>query len=527
MQIVIPMSGSGSRFTAAGYTTLKPLIEVEGRPIIEHVVNLFPGETDFVFICTDHALARTPLGSVLKRICPQGRIVSIAPHKRGPVHAVLQAREFIDLNAPVIVNYCDFSMQWSYAGFKDLVSSPECAGALAAYRGFHPHSLGPNLYAYMRHHGNHLVEIREKHCFTNQRMQEYASTGTYYFRSGDLLLRYFDQAVALNLQTNGEFYASSPYNLLVRDGLEVLIYETERFFQWGTPEDLEEYLGWSNYFLDADSTDRRILSKATILMTMAGSGARFVEEGYKEPKPLIEIDGEPMVSLALKALPTGPRTIVVCRSQHARHPAFSQAMNTDSLNERTPVEIITADQPTQGQASTCLLARHDLDPSQPVLVAPCDTVVGFDRQEYERLANLPNVDCLVWTFQNHPHANRHPEQYAWTVLAPDQSVLRVLGKQIPPGEVRKASGVAGIFWFRQAADLIQGADQLIASGSTVKGEFYVDTVIEILIRQGLRVLGFPLQHYICLGTPEDVRTYEYWAPYFRELRTRASDKLLR
>ena len=50
MQIVIPMSGYGERFRAAGYTVPKPLIEIDGKPIIEYVVGMFPGENDFLFI---------------------------------------------------------------------------------------------------------------------------------------------------------------------------------------------------------------------------------------------------------------------------------------------------------------------------------------------------------------------------------------------------------------------------------------------------------------------------------------------
>ena len=50
MQIVIPMSGYGERFRAAGYTVPKPLIEVEGKPIIQHVVEMFSNDDDFIFI---------------------------------------------------------------------------------------------------------------------------------------------------------------------------------------------------------------------------------------------------------------------------------------------------------------------------------------------------------------------------------------------------------------------------------------------------------------------------------------------
>ncbi len=40
------------------------------------------------------------------------------------------------------------------------------------------------------------------------------------------------------------------YNLLIKDNLKVLIFEIEKMLQWGTPKDLEEYLVWSNYFLN-------------------------------------------------------------------------------------------------------------------------------------------------------------------------------------------------------------------------------------------------------------------------------------
>ena len=68
MQIIIPMSGLGKRFQNAGYTDIKPLIRVQGKPIIEWVVSMFPGKHDFIFICREEHLANTPLEQELKRI---------------------------------------------------------------------------------------------------------------------------------------------------------------------------------------------------------------------------------------------------------------------------------------------------------------------------------------------------------------------------------------------------------------------------------------------------------------------------
>ena len=118
------MSGFGERFRRAGYQMPKPLIEVDGKPIIEHVVNMFPGEEDFLFICNEDHLDETSykMREVLNRICPTGSIVGIPSHKLGPVHAIQCVRDMVGDQEPVIVNYCDLpaSGTESFQGlFKD------------------------------------------------------------------------------------------------------------------------------------------------------------------------------------------------------------------------------------------------------------------------------------------------------------------------------------------------------------------------------------------------------------------------
>ena len=95
MKIIIPMSGTGIRFLQAGYTIPKPMIRVDGKPIIEHVLAMYPGDHDFVFICNNDHLRETDMRSVLKRIAPRGHIIGIAPHKKGPVYALASAWDAI------------------------------------------------------------------------------------------------------------------------------------------------------------------------------------------------------------------------------------------------------------------------------------------------------------------------------------------------------------------------------------------------------------------------------------------------
>ena len=249
MQIIIPMSGSGNRFREAGYVDPKPLIEVDGRPIIEHVVSMFPGESRILFICSEEHLATTRMRNVLNKIAPTSVIAPIKPHKLGPVHAVLMAQDYIDNDSPAIVSYCDYYAAWNYPQFKETMLHEKLDGCVPCYKGFHPHLLLPNLYAGVRaSDSGKMLEIREKFSFTEDKMDTWQSSGAYYFKSGALIKQYFKKLMDLQLSCNNEYYVSMVYRLLIEDGLDCSVYPQEFFCQWGTPQDLEIYQTWSKYF---------------------------------------------------------------------------------------------------------------------------------------------------------------------------------------------------------------------------------------------------------------------------------------
>ena len=93
MQIVIPMVGDSNRFKKSGYKVPKFLLKINNRYIIEHVINLFPREKNFLFICNKKHLSSKQfnLTRILKKICPSGKIVGIKPHEFGPGYSILEA----------------------------------------------------------------------------------------------------------------------------------------------------------------------------------------------------------------------------------------------------------------------------------------------------------------------------------------------------------------------------------------------------------------------------------------------------
>ncbi|MGN0740814.1 MAG: sugar phosphate nucleotidyltransferase [Treponema sp.] len=251
MQIVIPMTGYGSRFVAAGYKELKPFINVQGKPIIQWIVDgMYPNEKNILFVCRKEHLTLIPdMESRLKKIAPSARIFAIdAWVKKGPVFDVLRAESEIDDEEEVIINYCDFYMTWNFEKFKRDVKERDCDGSIPCYTGFHPHLLPKkNLYASCKVDENeNLTEIREKFSQNPDKTKTLHSPGVYYFKTGALLKKYCRCLVDSGETLNGEYYASLPYNFMVKDGLKVWVpANVEQFCQWGTPEDMEEYLFWT------------------------------------------------------------------------------------------------------------------------------------------------------------------------------------------------------------------------------------------------------------------------------------------
>jgi NDP-sugar pyrophosphorylase family protein len=521
MHIIIPMSGIGKRFIDAGYIIPKPLIIVENKPIIQHIVELFPGNNKFTFICNDEHLKTTNMRSILKNIIPNCNIFEVSINNRkGPVDAVLQAIELIDDTEEIIVSYCDFGTKWDFELFKKNIYKTNADGAIACYKGFHPHMLGNDNYAFIRENNMFMTQIQEKKPFTDNKMDEFASNGTYYFKSGYIVKKYFKQLIDLNISINNEFYVSMVYNLLVQNSLKVLIFEIEKMLQWGTPTDLEEYLLWSNYFLKRDinfnlnSTDN---NNTTLILPMAGVGSRFFNVGYKTPKPLLDVEGQSMVIKAIECLPKTTNKIFICQQQH-----LNDYKIKDTILDKYPnSKFITIDYVTEGQACSCELAfknsKYNIDENSPILISACDNGVYYDLNEYNKLLNDPNIDIIIWSFSNNKTSKLYPNMYAWLDVDENNYIKRVSIKK-PFEDCDNKFAIIGTMLFKKSKYFLEGLDYIYLHNLRTNGEFYVDNIIEPLISNfGYKCKIFDVTNYLCWGTPNDYKTYNYWFEYFNGL----------
>lgn len=234
---------------------------------------------------------------------------------------------------------------------------------------------------------------------------------------------------------------------------------------------------------------------------MAGNGQRFIDEGYKVPKPLININGKPMVVLSAECLPKADLWIFICRKNHIDEFKIDKV-----LKDFFPKSIIISiDYLTEGQASTCLLAKDYLLPNDILTIGACDNSMVYNLNDLKR--SISTNEVLVWTFRKNRSVLKNPEMYGWVNVDKNGLAKTISCKKPISNNPLNDHAIVGTFYFRKASFFIDNALKVIKSNRRINNEFYMDIVADECIISGLGTSVFEIEKYICWGTPKDLNSY--------------------
>jgi dTDP-glucose pyrophosphorylase len=242
MNILIPMAGEGSRFKVGGYEKPKPLIQVNGVPMIQKAVKTLGIEGKFIFVIRDfyNESNTRELEQTLREIQPDCKIIKIQNETRGSAETCLFVKEFINTEEELIITNCDQIMDWSSEGFSDFIKDESIDGAVVTYETSDPkHS-----FIKLDENGRALL-LTEKNPVSNLGL-----TGIHYWRRGKDFVESAENNINLGIKENNEFYIAPTYNFLINKGMNIKNYHLKlgEFSPVGTPEDLRIYIGKKNEF---------------------------------------------------------------------------------------------------------------------------------------------------------------------------------------------------------------------------------------------------------------------------------------
>lgn len=232
MNVLIPMAGAGSRFQAAGYTFPKPLIEVNGKPMIQVVVDNLNIDARHIFVVQKEHYEKYNLKHLLNLISPDCEIVQVDGITEGAACTTLLAKKFIDNDEPLIFANSDQFLDWDSNEFMYSMEADGIDGGMLTFTATHPK------WSFAKINEDGLVtEVAEK-----KPISDIATAGIYYWKHGKDYVRYAEQMIEKNIRFNNEFYVCPVFNEAIKDSKKIKTFHFDGMWGIGTPEDLQTFL---------------------------------------------------------------------------------------------------------------------------------------------------------------------------------------------------------------------------------------------------------------------------------------------
>jgi NDP-sugar pyrophosphorylase family protein len=260
MNIIIPLCGKGERFSKKGYTLPKPLIPVNNKPIIFHVLDsIITTDKDTIFIFYHTSLNNFNFSDIVNNYSTcNNKIIKLIPienYTKGASETLFLGLKYciinsiINTNLPAVCYDCNTfykinTVDMIHSFLNDFKQNNKYWNGFIFY--FKDLQTNP-LYSYIKIDENKeyetqlITDIVEKVKISNN-----ANCGIYGFNDTNLLY-YYSNIITNNssLYMNGECYISCIYKELLNVNFDIKIIpiqiQFDQIVSLGTPEQVESY----------------------------------------------------------------------------------------------------------------------------------------------------------------------------------------------------------------------------------------------------------------------------------------------
>jgi HAD superfamily hydrolase (TIGR01509 family) len=233
INILIPMSGKGSRFLAT-HKEPKPLIKIkENLTMIELVVKNLNIKGNYIFIVLKEHYEKYDLHNVLTKTSSNVKIVIVDSVTEGACCTSLLAKDIINNDTPIfIANSDQYVEDWNPEEFFYKIHSNNLDGGIVTFRDTDPK------WSFAKIDENGIVtEVAEK-----RQISDISTVGFYYWVKGSDYVKYAEQMINKNIRVNGEFFIAPVYNEAIIDNKKFTTFDIKKMFGLGIPNDLQIFL---------------------------------------------------------------------------------------------------------------------------------------------------------------------------------------------------------------------------------------------------------------------------------------------
>ena len=231
VNVLIPMAGRGQRFVDEGYKVPKQLIKLNEKHLIEISLDCIDySNCNLIFIVRDDHIYNFNIDEILRnKFGNDITVVATDGITDGSVCSCLLARKYINNESPLIIHTLD--VEFAPTFIPSINELKKTDGIILTSKS------NSNNYSYVAlGEDGYATKTAEKKVISDN-----ACVGIYGFSRGYDFCKYADKMIEEDIRTNGEFYISPLYNLLIEDGLKIDVKEVEKLHVFGTPSEFDFY----------------------------------------------------------------------------------------------------------------------------------------------------------------------------------------------------------------------------------------------------------------------------------------------
>jgi NDP-sugar pyrophosphorylase family protein len=242
-----------------------------------------------------------------------------------------------------------------------------------------------------------------------------------------------------------------------------------------------------------------------VIIPMAGTGNRFVEKGYDQPKPLIKVNNKRIIEYILELFSEQDEIVFICNDVHLKNTQMRDVLSI----LRPDSKIVSIPQHKKGPVFTVKPHFDLINDDEEVLICYCDNPFIWNRNDFINHVKNNNYDGCIIT-----HSGIHPHTLNSTKMAflkvENDILIEIKEKECYTDNPLKEHASTGAYYFKRGDQMKKYFDQLIKKDINYNGEYYVTLVYNLLVNDGLKVGFYDTDFVTVFGTPEEVQSFEAW-----------------
>tara|TARA_Y100000389_G_scaffold204655_1_gene258611 strand:+ start:1395 stop:3713 length:2319 start_codon:yes stop_codon:yes gene_type:complete len=231
-----------------------------------------------------------------------------------------------------------------------------------------------------------------------------------------------------------------------------------------------------------------------ILIPLGGIGNRFKEDGYKEPKALIKVNGKEIIYYLLDNIKKSEIKYKYIYIPY-NYNEYKDLKFEEKINDRYDnIKFLKLMKNTEGPAETLSIALEKINEDDNILCMDSDT---FYEEDVIKKYNGKN---MVFSFKN---KNLNP---IFSYIKTENNIITDIEEKVKISD----NACCGIYCFESLKTLEKYCNKIIKDNKRSKNEYYISTVIKEMLKEDyiFNYEEIENKNIFSLGTPKQVKEYE-------------------